>query len=210
MYLAAADGGDGDREKVTLEEMGGARMHCSSPLRDVLVKNEQEANLAGEGLPHLLPPELPGEPSGCRQAPATSGQAVEEIIPPDRNKPFDMYSAHHELVDERSFLEIRSCSRRSSSRTRRIDGARWGSSRTSQVQGRGAFGLGGQARGSSGVRRFKSRSCTWRTCPLHDRHQGGARRDHPAGAKMISAVAEASVPKICVVVRKAYGAACTP
>ena len=29
---------------------------------------------------------------------------------------------------------------------------------------------------------------------------------HPSGAKMISAVAEATVPKICVVVRKAYGA----
>ena len=30
------------------------------------------------------------------------------------------------------------------------------------------------------------------------------------GAKLITAVSEATVPKICVVVRKAYGAGCTP
>jgi acetyl-CoA carboxylase carboxyltransferase component len=41
---------------------------------------------------------------------------------------------------------------------------------------------------------------------LHGRHEGRGGRDHPHGAKMLHAVASATVPKITVVLRKAYGA----
>ena len=46
-------------EKVTLEEMGGAKMHCSvSGCGDVLVKTEEEAIAFAQALPRLLAAEL--------------------------------------------------------------------------------------------------------------------------------------------------------
>ena len=55
-------------EKVTLEEMGGARMHCSvSGCGDVLVKTEEEAIALAQPLPRAT----------CRRT-ATSGRRVAE------------------------------------------------------------------------------------------------------------------------------------
>src|SRR5512132_351659 len=81
-------------EKVTLEELGGARMHCSvSGCGDVLVKTEQEAIEAAKRylayFPENYAAPLPVHPA---KAPAASGKRIEEIIPPDQNKFFDMFA----------------------------------------------------------------------------------------------------------------------
>src|SRR5699024_144384 len=76
-------------EKVTLDEMGGARMHCSvSGCGDVLVESEEEAiSFARKYLSYF--------PANFRQTPAkiTSSDAkefektIEEIIPENQNAP---------------------------------------------------------------------------------------------------------------------------
>src|SRR5437762_3431179 len=80
-------------EKVTLEEMGGAKMHCSvSGCGDVLVKTETEAIDAAKTYLRLLPSSFAQKPPDLpARAPKSSGKRVEEIIPADQNKPFDMY-----------------------------------------------------------------------------------------------------------------------
>src|SRR3989440_7254309 len=88
-------------EKVTLEELGGARMHCSvSGCGDVLVKTEQEAIEIGKRYLSYLPENhdapLPLRPA---VAPQASGKRIEEIIPADQNKFFDMFALIRELVD---------------------------------------------------------------------------------------------------------------
>src|SRR5215475_8435314 len=81
-------------EKVTLEEMGGAKMHCSvSGCGDVLVKTEHEAIEAARRYLSYLPESFAG-PLPLQRAlpPASSGKRIEEIIPPDQNKFFDMFT----------------------------------------------------------------------------------------------------------------------
>src|SRR5262249_7159182 len=96
-------------EKVSLEEMGGARMHCSvSGCGDVLVKTEPEAiDFGRKYIADFAQNFLERPPGVAPVAPKSSGKRLEEIIPPDQNKPFDMFQLINELVDEGSFLEIK-------------------------------------------------------------------------------------------------------
>src|SRR5205823_5963687 len=86
-------------EKTTLEELGGARMHCSvSGCGDVLVKTEQDAIEVGRRFLSYLPTRFDyGPPAATPAAPAKSGKRIEEIIPADQNKFFDMYALMKEL-----------------------------------------------------------------------------------------------------------------
>ena len=95
-------------ETITLEEMGGARMHTGeSGCGDVLVKTEVQAlDWARNYLSYL--------PSHCQEAPPSSEgteppnvRAIDEIIPPEQNKLFDVKQLIDELVDAGSFLEVK-------------------------------------------------------------------------------------------------------
>src|SRR5437773_7920175 len=79
-------------EKVSLEELGGARMHCSvSGCGDVLVKTEQEAIEIGKRFLSYLPTRFDyPAPLDEPRKPAHGGKRIDEIIPPDQNKFFDM------------------------------------------------------------------------------------------------------------------------
>src|SRR5204863_2830107 len=81
-------------EKVTREELGGARMHCSvSGCGDALVKTEQEAIEAAKRYLSYFPENFSAPlPVQKPVPPASSGKRIEEIIPPDQNKFFDMFA----------------------------------------------------------------------------------------------------------------------
>ncbi len=200
-------------EKVTLEEMGGARMHCSvSGVGDVLVKTEPEAIAFARNYISYFPSnyrQLP--PRSEPKAPKKSGKRIEEIIPPDQNKPFDMYALINELVDEGSWIDIKKLfAQELITGFGRIDGHPVGI-------------VANQPKYKGGVLFVDSADKAARFIWLCDAfnipllyladvpgfmigtkvERAGIIR---AGAKMISAVSEATVPKISVVVRKAYGA----
>src|SRR5918994_930253 len=91
-------------EKVTLEEMGGARMHTGvSGCGHFLVQSDEEGiDLAksylgyfGSNWEEVPPVAPPAEPAG--ELPD---------IPADENKPFDMLALIDSLVDADSFLEV--------------------------------------------------------------------------------------------------------
>jgi len=199
-------------EKVTLEELGGARMHCSvSGCGDFLVKSEAEAiALARRWLSYLpgshraLPPPAPA------RAPR-AGRPVEEIVPRDQNKVFDVMELVEALVDEGSFLEVKKL---------------WAGELVTgfgRIDGRVVGVLANQPKVKGGVLFVDSADKAARFIWLCDAfnvpllyladvpgfmigtkvERAGIIR---AGAKMVSAVSEATVPRICVVVRKAYGA----
>ena len=94
-------------EKVSLEEMGGAKMHCSvSGCGDVLAKDEQEAiSFARKYMSYF--------PANYRKAPAQKEsidpvefeKSIEELIPENQNAPFDMYQLIDRIIDEDSFCE---------------------------------------------------------------------------------------------------------
>ena len=81
-------------EKVSLEEMGGARMHTGvSGCGHFLVEVRRGGHRPRQALPLLLPVEL-----GRGAAAGAAGRAgrdapIRELIPADENKPFDMHGA---------------------------------------------------------------------------------------------------------------------
>ncbi|MEA2670086.1 MAG: methylmalonyl-CoA decarboxylase subunit alpha, partial [Chloroflexota bacterium] len=96
-------------ERVSLEEMGGARMHCTvSGCGDMLVKDEDSAlRTAREYLAYMpgnwreTPPAAPPRP------PLAAARPIEEVIPLEAARGYDAMEVVRALVDEGSFLEIK-------------------------------------------------------------------------------------------------------
>ena len=200
-------------EKVTLEEMGGARMHCSvSGCGDVLVANEDEAIEAARRYFQFFPQnsdEAP--PEGKAEAPELDPGQMESAIPRNQNAAFDMMEVVRRLLDKGSFFEIKKLFA-----GELVTGL-------ARIGGRPVGILANQPKVKGGVLFVDSADKAARFIWLCDafripllfladvpgfmigtmvERQGIIR----AGAKMISAVSEATVPKISVIVRKAYGA----
>ncbi|MGF6951235.1 acetyl-CoA carboxylase carboxyltransferase component [Neobacillus sp. B4I6] len=95
-------------EKVTLEEMGGARMHCSvSGCGDVLTYSEEDAIESAKKYISFFPSSFIAKPKMTEGAAAKQGRELEAIIPENQNAPFDMYECIDRLVDQDSFYEIK-------------------------------------------------------------------------------------------------------
>ncbi len=199
-------------EKTTLEEMGGAAVHCKeSGVGHFLVKSEAEALDTVRQYLSYLPSNWLGEPPLAVPADAPAAIDLGSIVPHNERHAFDMRKLVRGLLDDGSFFEIQ---------------ALWA---RELVVGFGRLGgrvVGVVANNSmhrAGVLFVDSADKATRFIQLCDafnvpllfladvpgfmvgaavEKQGIIRH----GAKMISAVSEATVPKICVVVRKAYGA----
>ena len=200
-------------EKVTLEEMGGAKMHCTvSGCGDVLCKNEDEAIAFAKRYLAFMPRHFEqAPPRAPPRPPKASGRRLEDLIPADENKAFDMMSVITEIVDEGSWLEIKALFAREI-----LTGF-------ARIDGRAVGVVANQPKWLGGVLFVDSADKAARFIWLCDafnipllyladvpgfmigtkvERQGIIR----AGAKMIAAVSEATVPKVSVIVRKAYGA----
>jgi methylmalonyl-CoA decarboxylase subunit alpha len=204
-------------EQVSLEEMGGARMHTGvSGCAHQLVKSDAEGIHFARRYLSYLPTSWTSEPPR-QQPPAAApsggphGKPIAELIPADENKPFDIKLLIDALIDEDSMLEIQ---------------PRWAKELVvgfARLDGRAIGIVANQPKHKGGVlftdSADKAARFIW-TCNAFNvpllfladvpgfmigtqvERQGIIRH----GAKMISAVSEATVPKISVVVRKAYGA----
>jgi acetyl-CoA carboxylase carboxyltransferase component len=199
-------------EKVTLEEMGGARMHTSkSGCGHVLVSSDEAGiDFARRYLSYFPASYTEPAPTAPPQAPA-SDRPIAELVPADENKPFDMHELLDILLDAGSFLEIHArWAREVIVGYGRLDGQPVGIvANQPNVKGGVLF-----VDSSDKCARFIW-TCNAFNIPLlfladvpgfmigtQVEREGIIRH----GAKMISAVSEANVPKISVVVRKAYGA----
>ncbi|HYM51411.1 MAG TPA: acyl-CoA carboxylase subunit beta [Candidatus Limnocylindrales bacterium] len=199
-------------EKVTLEEMGGARMHCTvSGCGDLLVSSEEEAIAAGRRYLSYLPqnwrePAPPGPAQDARPP-----YPLEELVPEDEGRAFNMQHLIDGVVDEGSFFEIKALYAREI-----ICGL-------ARLEGRPIGVIANQPMQKGGILFVDSADKAARFIWLCDafnlpllfladvpgfmigtavERQGIIRH----GAKLIAAVSEATVPKVSVIVRKAYGA----
>lgn len=200
-------------EKVTLEEMGGAKMHTSvSGCGDVLVKSEEEAIEYAKAYFAYMPQTFRETPAACEPKPPKAGaRPLDQIVVADENKPFDMMELIAAVIDEGSFVEVK---KRFAKEL--ITGL-------ARIEGRAVGIVANQPKYLGGVLFVDSADKAARFIWLCDafnipllyladvpgfmigtkvERQGIIR----AGAKMIAAVSEATVPKLSVVVRKAYGA----
>ncbi|HEY1284914.1 MAG TPA: acyl-CoA carboxylase subunit beta, partial [Solirubrobacterales bacterium] len=199
-------------EKVTLEEMGGARMHTGvSGCGHFLVKSDEEAiDLAKRYLSYMPGNWREAPPAGLAEEPA-SDAAIEEIVPADENQPFDMQEVLEALLDADSFLEVhRRWAKELIVGFGRLDGQVVGVVANQPRQKGGVLFVDSADKGARFIQ-----TCNAFNVPLlfladvpgfmigtAVERQGIIRH----GAKMISAVSEATVPKLSVIVRKAYGA----
>ena len=199
-------------EKVTLDEMGGARMHTGvSGVGHLLVKTDEEGIDAARRYLSYFPSHWEWQPPLAKPGEPASDTPIADIVPADENKPFDMRLLLDALLDADSFFEVH---------------ARWARELIvgyGRLNGRPLGIVANQPKVKGGVLFVDSadkaarfiQTCNSFGLPLlfladvpgfmigtAVERQGIIRH----GAKMISAVSEATVPKVSVIVRKAYGA----
>jgi acetyl-CoA carboxylase carboxyltransferase component len=198
-------------EKTTLEAMGGARVHTAeSGVGHFLCKTEAEAIEAVRRYLSYLPSNWTLSPPVV--APGVDPRAdLGSMVPANERQAFDMRRYVRGLLDEDSYFEIQ---------------ALWARELTvgfGRLEGRVVGVVANNSMFKGGVLFVDSADKATRFIQLCDafnvpllflsdvpgfmvgstvEKQGIIRH----GAKMITAVSEATVPKICVVVRKAYGA----
>ncbi|THV42737.1 acyl-CoA carboxylase subunit beta [Glycomyces buryatensis] len=198
-------------EKTTLEEMGGARVHCEqSGVGHFLCHNEDEAIADVRRWLSYLPSNWE-QPAPVRAARPPQDIDLAATVPPGESTPFDMHEFIDGLVDRDSQLEIQArWAGEIITSFARLDGRPVGIVASNPAV-RGGVLFSDSADKSA---RFIS-TCDAFNVPLLflsdvPGFMVGAEYEHAGiirhGAKMIAHVAEATVPKICVVVRKAYGA----
>jgi methylmalonyl-CoA decarboxylase subunit alpha len=199
-------------EKVTLEEMGGARMHCSvSGCGDVLASDETEAIEEARRYLSYFPSNYKEKAPISEAVSPKAGRELEEIVPENQNVPFDMYEFIDGLIDDGSFFEIKKLfAQEIVTGFGRIDGKPVGI-------------IANQPKVKGGVLFVDSADKAARFITLCDAfsipllflsdvpgfmigtkvERAGIIRH---GAKLIAAMSDVTVPKISVIVRKAYGA----
>jgi acetyl-CoA carboxylase carboxyltransferase component len=198
-------------EKVTLEEMGGARMHATvSGCGDNLATDDADAIEQAKLFFSYLPtcwrepaPEVLAEPAAVELA--------DDCVPADESIPFDMHGVLDGLLDADSFFEVKPLfAAEVIVGFGRMDGSPVGVvANNSAVKGGVLF-----VDSADKAARFIW-LCDAFNIPLlyladvpgfmigsEVERQGIIRH----GAKMITAVSEATVPQVSVIVRKAYGA----
>lgn len=200
-------------EKVDLETMGGAKMHCSvSGCGDVLVKTEEEAIAYARKYLTYFPNNYREKPTVEQpKTPRAFEKTLEDIIPKNQNVPFNMYDVIDRIIDEDSFCEVKKLFA-----SELITGF-------ARMDGKAVGIVANQPRVKGGVLFHDSADKAAKFISLCDAfhiplifladvpgfmigtqvERAGIIRH---GAKMIFAMSEATVPKLTVIVRKAYGA----
>jgi acetyl-CoA carboxylase carboxyltransferase component len=199
-------------EKTTLEELGGARMHCSvSGCGDVLVNSDSEAIDWARYYFSYMPDSFRALPMRYDAAGSDPGFDPAEILPEAPNAVYDMVDLLRGIVDEGSLLQIKELFA-----PEVITGF-------ARIEGQSIGIVASQPQHLGGVLFVDSADkaarfiwlCDAFNIPLlffadvpgfmigTDVERQGIIR---AGAKMLTAIAEATVPRLSVIVRKAYGA----
>jgi len=198
-------------EHVTLEEMGGARMHASvSGCGDNLAVDDADAIEQARTLFSYLPGSWRSGPEAVAPEPPVRG-LTREVLPATDTAGYDMHRLIEGLVDADTFFELKPLfAPELITGMGRLDGNAVG------IVANNPMHKGGVLFGDSADKAARFIwMCDAYNVPLAfladvpgfmigtQVERAGIIRH---GAKMITAVTEATVPKICVIVRKCYGA----
>ena len=202
-------------EEVSLEELGGAMSHASKSGVATFVGNDEESVL--EDVRYLLSflPANNLEPTPeveCTDDPDRGCDALSTIMPDSPHMPYDMKSVIGEVVDDGEFLEYHAsfggsivCG------FARIDGHAIGVVGNQPMMLAGVLNIDASEKAARFVRFCDAFNLPLLTfvdvpgfLPGVDQEHGGIIRH---GAKLLYAYCEATVPRIQVITRKAYGGA---
>ncbi|MEN3972909.1 acyl-CoA carboxylase subunit beta [Sphingomicrobium sp. XHP0235] len=202
-------------EEVTQEELGGAITHTQkSGVADAAFENDIDTLLATREFFSYLPasnrddvPEVPTEDPWDREEPL-----LDQIIPANANQPYDMHEVIRKVADEGRFFELQP---KHAGNILigfiRIEGRTVGVVANQPMVLAGVLDINSSKKAARFVRfcdAFEIPILTFVDVPGFlpgvGQEQNGIIKH---GAKLLFAYAEATVPKITVITRKAYGGA---
>ncbi|MCW2604141.1 MAG: pccB2 [Pseudonocardiales bacterium] len=206
-------------EDVTLEDLGGARVHnAKSGVAHYMGTDEDDAIDYVKALLSYLPSNnmdpLPiVEGSELDLADLLEGDTfLDTLIPDSANQPYDMHTVIEHLVDDEDFLEVHPLfAPNILVGFARVEGRPVGIVANQPMQLGGTLNIDASEKAARFVRTCDAFNIPVITLvdvpgflPGVDQEYGGIIR---RGAKLIYAYAEATVPKITIVTRKAFGGA---
>jgi propionyl-CoA carboxylase beta chain len=204
-------------EDVGFEELGGARTHnTKSGNAHYLATDEQDAVEYVKALLSYLPSnnldELPVIPIAADPEPSDPDRELDTLVPDSANQPYDMHRVIEHVLDEGEFLEVMPLyAQNIVVGFGRVEGRPVGVVANQPMHFAGTLDIAASEKAARFVRTcdaFNIPVLTFVDVPgflpgTGQEWDGIIRR----GAKLIFAYAEATVPKVTVITRKAYGGA---
>jgi propionyl-CoA carboxylase beta chain len=203
------------QEEVTQEELGGAVTHTTkSSVADLALENDVEALLQTRRFYDFLPLNNREQPP-VRESyddPNRVEMSLDTLIPDNPNKPYDMLELIHKMVDEGDFMEIQpDFAGNIIVGFGRIEGSTVGIVANQPMVLAGCLDIDSSRKGARFVRFCDCFNIPIVTLvdvpgflPGTSQEYGGIIKH---GAKLLFAFGEATVPKVTVITRKAYGGA---
>ena len=202
-------------EKVTHEELGGAKTHTSrSSVADLAFDNDIDALLYTRRLVDFLPTSNRHAPPRrvSHDNPERADMSLDNLIPDDPQKPYDMNELIHKVIDDDDFFEIQpSFARNILIGFARMEGMPVGIVANQPMVLAGCLDIDSSRKAARFVRFCDCFNIPILTfvdvpgfLPGTQQEYGGIIKH---GAKLLFAYCEATVPKITVITRKAYGGA---
>ncbi len=202
-------------EDVTKEDLGGAHTHAAkSGVAHFVAKDEKEALGISRHLLSFLPPNnLSEAPFVANDDPKDrADEALNSIVPNQPNKPYDMSELIGHLVDERHFFQVHQhYAPNILTGFARLGGHSVGIVANQPAHLAGCLDINASVKAARFVRFCDAFNIPIVTLvdvpgflPGTDQEFGGIIKH---GAKLLFAYAEATVPKLTVITRKAYGGA---
>jgi propionyl-CoA carboxylase beta chain len=202
-------------EDVSFEELGGASTHATrSGVTHFTAANDGDAlDLARELVSHMPSNNLERVPTKSSSDPAERCcDELEDLIPVDQNKPYDILTAISSIVDDGGFLEVQADHAGNIVvGFGRLNGETIGIVGNQPKVLAGCLDIDASVKAARFVRFCDAFNIPLLTLvdvpgflPGASQEWGGIIRH---GAKLLYAYAEATVPKLTVILRKAYGGA---
>ncbi|CAN5852448.1 acyl-CoA carboxylase subunit beta [soil metagenome] len=202
-------------EQVTKEELGGALTHnATSGVAHFSVPDDREClRLVRELLGYLPSNNVDDAPRRETTDPADrEDESLERIVPASPNQPYDVLDLVHAIVDEGAFLEVhRHFAKNIVVGFAHLAGRSIGIVANQPAHLAGTLDIDASVKAARFVRfcdAFNIPLVTFEDVPGF---LPGVRQEHGGiirhGAKLLFAFAEATVPKVTVITRKAYGGA---
>jgi acetyl-CoA carboxylase carboxyltransferase component len=202
-------------QKTTEEELGGAKMHSTSNnLVDLVTEGDEDCLRKTRDLLSFLPSSNRENPSRIlpEDSPNRREDALTDLVPVDSRKPFDMKKIIELIVDNSYFMELKKDFAKSMIiGYARFDGYPVGIVASQPLVKAGVIDVDAAEKAARFVRfcdAFNIPIVTLQDTPAYmigsaEERKGMIYR----GAKLLFAYSEATVPKITVIIRKAYAGA---
>ncbi|MGC9400142.1 MAG: acyl-CoA carboxylase subunit beta [Anaerolineae bacterium] len=203
------------QEEVDVETLGGAAVHAQQSGVAHFTAPDEEAVLAQVRrlLSYLPSNNLTPPPAfASDDDPQRSTPELADLVPPEPRKPYDVRAVVERLVDEAEFLEMQPAyAQNLVVGFARLDGETVGIVANQPAYLAGVLDIAASEKGARFVRFCDAFHIPLLTLVDTPGFLPGVAQEHEGiirhGAKLLYAYAEASVPKVALILRKAYGGA---